>query len=192
MIRIAILGGGGWGTGLAVVLSQSRRPHEIRLWAREAAVVECIQRDHENKIYLPGVPLPESVSASTDLREILNGADILLGVVPSAHARSVFTQALPFVRPEAAIVSATKGLEPATHLRMSELIEQVFRCDFGRASPFSLAHPLPLKPPGASPPRLCWPRTIARSRLFSRKSSPAQHSASTRMMTSLAWSSPVR
>src|SRR5208337_3874031 len=89
MIRIAILGGGGWGTGLAVVLSQSRRPHEIRLWAREAAVVECIQRDHENKIYLPGVPLPESVSASTDLREILNGADILLGVVPSAHARSV-------------------------------------------------------------------------------------------------------
>ncbi|HKM79716.1 MAG TPA: NAD(P)H-dependent glycerol-3-phosphate dehydrogenase [Candidatus Acidoferrum sp.] len=130
MIRIAILGGGGWGTGLAVVLSQSRRPHEIRLWAREAAVVECIQRDHENKIYLPGVPLPESVSASTDLREILNGADILLGVVPSAHARSVFTQALPFVRPEAAIVSATKGLEPATHLRMSELIEQVFSMRF--------------------------------------------------------------
>jgi len=91
MTRIAILGGGGWGTGLAVVLSQSRRPHEIRLWAREAAIVESIQRDRENKTYLPGVSIPESVSASTDLREVLNDADILLGVMPSAHARSVFT-----------------------------------------------------------------------------------------------------
>src|SRR5208337_315662 len=97
---------------------------------REAAIVESIQRDHENKTYLPGVSIPESVSASTDLHEVLNDADILLGVVPSAHARSVFTQALPFVRPESAFISATKGLEPATHLRMSELIEQVFSMRF--------------------------------------------------------------
>jgi glycerol-3-phosphate dehydrogenase (NAD(P)+) len=130
MTRIAILGGGGWGTGLAVVLSQSRRPHDIRLWAREAAIVESIQRDHENKTYLPGVSIPESVSASNDLRDVLNDAGIILGVMPSAHARSVFTQALPFVRSEAAIVSATKGLEPATHLRVSELIEQVFSMRF--------------------------------------------------------------
>src|SRR5271157_6379762 len=120
MIRIAILGGGGWGTGLAVVLSQSRRPHEIRLWAREAAIVDSIRRDHENTIYLPGVLIPESIAASSDLGEVLQEADIVLGVVPSAHARAVFTQALPFIRPQAAIVSATKGLEPATNLRMSE------------------------------------------------------------------------
>lgn len=130
MTRIAILGGGGWGTGLAVVLSQSRRAHEIRLWVREEAIAESIQRNRENAVYLPGVAIPASVAASNDLGEVLQEADIILGVVPSAYARAVFTQALPLIRPEAAVVSATKGLEPATHLRMSEVIEQVFSLRF--------------------------------------------------------------
>jgi glycerol-3-phosphate dehydrogenase (NAD(P)+) len=130
MTKIAILGGGSWGTGLAVVLAHSRRPHEISLWVRKAEKAEAICNTHENKSYLPGVPVPVGVRATTDLQEVLHEAPIVIGVVPSAHARSVFTQALPHIWPEAVLVSATKGLEPATHLRMSEVIEQVFSLRF--------------------------------------------------------------
>lgn len=130
MSKIAILGGGSWGTGLSIVLGRSRRKVEIALWARESAVVESIRTNRENNVYLPGLVIPECVAASTDLHEVVERAHIVLGVVPSANAREVYTQALPYVSPEAAIVSATKGLEPATHLRMSEVIEQVFSLRF--------------------------------------------------------------
>ena len=130
MSRIAILGGGSWGTGLSVVLSRSRRRHEIFLWVREPAIAQSICSDRENKTYLPGIPIPTCVEASTDIGEVLRDAQIVLGVIPSAHAREVYTLALPFVSQEAIIVSATKGLEPATHLRISEVIEQVFSLRF--------------------------------------------------------------
>jgi len=130
MSRIAILGGGSWGTGLCVVLGHSRRKHEIRIWVREPSIAKSIQEDHENPTYLKGIPIPACVQASTNLSEVLEEAQIVLGVVPSAHARGVYLQALPFLSPEAAVVSATKGLEPATHLRMSEVIEQVFALRF--------------------------------------------------------------
>src|ERR1700690_2887956 len=130
MSKIAILGGGTWGTGLSIVLGRSRRKAEIALWARESAIVESIRKNRENNVYLPGMAIPDCVTASTDLNEGVDRAHIVLGVVPSANAREVFTQALPYISPEAAIVSAIKGLEPATHLRMSEVIEQVFSLRF--------------------------------------------------------------
>ncbi|MGB7847477.1 MAG: NAD(P)H-dependent glycerol-3-phosphate dehydrogenase [Candidatus Acidiferrum sp.] len=130
MSRIAILGGGSWGTGLSVVLGHGRRKHEIRIWAREPSIVEAIQESRENPTYLPGIPIPPCVQASSDLGEVLHGAQIVVGVVPSAHARSVYLQAVPHISAEMAIVSATKGLELATHLRMSEVIEQVFALKF--------------------------------------------------------------
>jgi glycerol-3-phosphate dehydrogenase (NAD(P)+) len=125
MSRIAILGGGSWGTGLSVVLGRSRRKHDIRIWVRESSIAKSIQEQRENTIYLPGISLPACVQASTQIGEVLDGSQIVLGVVPSAHARDVYTQALPHLMLESIIVSATKGLEPATHLRMSEVIEQV-------------------------------------------------------------------
>ena len=130
MSRITILGGGSWGTGLSVVLSRSRRKHEIRIWAREASIAQSIQEHHENPDNLQGVRLPENIQASSEMSEALRDAQIVLGVVPSAHAREVFTQALPYVSMDSAIVSATKGLEPATRLRMSEVVEQVFSLRF--------------------------------------------------------------
>jgi len=130
MSRIAILGGGSWGTGLSAVLGHSRRKHEIRMWVREPSIAKSIQENHENPTYLKGIPIPACVQASTDLREVLQEAQIVLGIVPSAHARGVYLQALPFLTPDTAIVSATKGLEPATHLRMSEVIGQVFALRF--------------------------------------------------------------
>ena len=96
MSRIAILGGGSWGTGLSVVLSRSRRRHEILLWVREPGIARSICSDRENKTYLPGIPIPTCVQASTDIGEVLRDAQIVLGVVPSAHAREVYTLALPF------------------------------------------------------------------------------------------------
>jgi glycerol-3-phosphate dehydrogenase (NAD(P)+) len=125
MSRIAILGGGSWGSGLSVVLAHSRRKHEIRIWVRESSIAQSIRDEHENKIYLPGIPLPTCVQASTEIGEALDGAQIVVGAAPSAHSREVYTQTLPHLSPDCIIVSATKGLEPATHLRMSEVIQQV-------------------------------------------------------------------
>ena len=125
MTRIAILGAGGWGTALAIVLSRSRKPHEISLWVHNAERAESIRRERENKTYLPGAKLPESVQVHIELETMLAGAQVIVGAVPSANGRAVYTAALPFVATGASFVSASKGLEPSTHLRMSEVIAQV-------------------------------------------------------------------
>jgi len=128
--RIAIVGGGSWGTGLAVVLSSSRRKHDIRLWVRDSSLARSIEQERENKKYLPGVSVPAGVRASTNLEQVLHEAQIVVGAVPSAHTRGIFALALPYVSRDAVFVSATKGLEPATHLRMSEVISQVVNARF--------------------------------------------------------------
>jgi glycerol-3-phosphate dehydrogenase (NAD(P)+) len=128
--RFAILGGGSWGTGLAVVLANSRRKHEIRLWVRDSSLADSIEREHENKKYLPGISVPACVKVSAKLEYVLHEAQIVVGAVPSAHTRGIFALALPHVPRDAFFVSATKGLEPATHLRMSEVISQVINARF--------------------------------------------------------------
>jgi glycerol-3-phosphate dehydrogenase (NAD(P)+) len=130
MTKIAILGGGGWGTALAIVLSRSRKPHEISLWVRNAELAESILRERENKMYLPGAKFPESVRIHPQLEPGLTGAQVIIGVMPSAHARGVYASALPFAAYGASFVSASKGLEPSTHLRMSEVITQVISRKF--------------------------------------------------------------
>lgn len=130
MTKIAILGGGSWGTALSVVLSHSRRIHEISLWVREPELAEMISNAHENKTYLPGIAIPTAVHSTTNLQEALRGAPIVISAIPSAHVRSVFTQAVPAIPPETVLVSATKGLEPTTHLRISEVLEQTFSLRF--------------------------------------------------------------
>jgi len=128
--RIAILGGGSWGTALAIVLSRSRRAHEICLWVREPEIVESIRQSQENTTFLPGYKLPNSLAVTQDLSESLRNATVIVGAIPSAYARSVYTSALPNIAPETVFVSATKGLEPDTHLRMSEIIAQVVSAKF--------------------------------------------------------------
>jgi glycerol-3-phosphate dehydrogenase (NAD(P)+) len=125
MRKIAILGGGGWGTALAIVFSRSRKPHEIALWVHNAELAEAIGRDRENSAYLPGVKLPESLLVHPQLNTVIAGASVIVGAMPSAHAREVYGAALPFLAVGASFVSASKGLEPSTHLRMSEVITQV-------------------------------------------------------------------
>jgi glycerol-3-phosphate dehydrogenase (NAD(P)+) len=124
MSHIAIIGAGAWGTGLAVVLGR-KGSHRVRLWAYEADVCASINRNHVNDRFLPGARLPDSVSASSDFSTVLDGAEIIVSVMPSQHCRALFAKMRPFIPPRALIVSATKGLEEGSLLRMTEVIQQV-------------------------------------------------------------------
>ncbi|PYT81541.1 MAG: glycerol-3-phosphate dehydrogenase [Acidobacteria bacterium] len=125
MTRIAILGAGSWGTALAVVLSRARKPHEISLWVHSRRLAEELQQKHENSTYLAGVRLPDGIRVTHDMPAALAAAQVVIGAVPSVHARAVYSEALPCVTPEMVFVSATKGLEPATHLRISLVLAQM-------------------------------------------------------------------
>jgi glycerol-3-phosphate dehydrogenase (NAD(P)+) len=120
--RIAILGAGSWGTALAVVLSRSPRPHEISLWARDAQLAQEIASKRENPKYLAGVGLPREIQVTHKLQDATRGASIVVGAMPSAHARNIYAAAAQGITRDAAVVSATKGLEPSTHARMSQII----------------------------------------------------------------------
>ncbi|HUJ96413.1 MAG TPA: NAD(P)H-dependent glycerol-3-phosphate dehydrogenase [Terriglobales bacterium] len=124
MSRIAIIGAGAWGTGLAIVLGR-KGTHEVWLWAREREVCESVATRRTNELFLPGQPIPSSVSVTSDLREALQNAEILVSVMPSQHCRALFEQMKPNLRPGIRIVSATKGIEEETLLRISEVITQV-------------------------------------------------------------------
>ena len=122
MTKIAILGGGSWGTALSIILSRSPRAHEISLWVHDRNVAESIGLDRENRVYLPGHPIPGSVRVIHEMSSALAGAEIVVGAMPSAHARAVYSAAGRDHMPGTIIVSATKGLEPATRERMSQVI----------------------------------------------------------------------
>jgi len=128
--RIAILGAGSWGTALAIVLSRTHKAQEVSLWVRDVALAESIQRDRENKFYLPGHKIPETVRVTHDAAAALESAEVILGAIPAAYARGVYGRALPHLLRGTPIVSATKGLEPATHARMSEVISQMVSPEF--------------------------------------------------------------
>src|SRR5216684_1289520 len=125
MKKIAILGAGGWGTALAIVLTRSRQPHKIYLWAHDPELAESLCRERENLTYLPGHKLPERIEVSNNIAATLDSAQIIVGAVPSAYARRVYGLAKPHWHREMIVVSATKGLEPITHARMSEVILDV-------------------------------------------------------------------
>jgi glycerol-3-phosphate dehydrogenase (NAD(P)+) len=122
--KVAILGGGSWGTALAIILSRSRRAHGISIWVHDAGLSESIRCSRENATYLPGHKLPAAVHVTHEMQDALANVNVVLGAMPSAHARAVYMQALPHLASNAILVSATKGLEPSTHLHMSEVIMQ--------------------------------------------------------------------
>ncbi|MGH9669354.1 MAG: NAD(P)H-dependent glycerol-3-phosphate dehydrogenase [Terriglobales bacterium] len=120
MSRMAIIGAGSWGTGLAIVLGRNRL-HQIRLWAFEKEVAEAIRSQRVNQTFLPGFPVPESVSVVTRMEQALEGAEIVVTAVPSQHCRSVYEQMPGSLYPKMLFVSATKGLESETASRMTEV-----------------------------------------------------------------------
>jgi len=126
MSEIAVIGAGAWGTGLAIVLGR-KGTHGVRLWAHEKEVCDSIAQLRENDLFLPGRRIPESVRAGNDLAATLAGANIVVSVMPSQHCRRLFEQMRPLLPAGTTIVSATKGLEESSLLRMTEVITSVLQ-----------------------------------------------------------------
>jgi glycerol-3-phosphate dehydrogenase (NAD(P)+) len=120
-MKIAVIGAGAWGTGLAIVLGRTGT-HQVRLWSHESEVRESIVAARENARFLPGCRVPETVSVSGSLGDVLADAEIVLSAMPSQHCRALFQQMSAFARAEMLFVSATKGLEENSLLRMTEVI----------------------------------------------------------------------
>ena len=130
MSDIAVIGGGAWGTGIAIVLGR-KGTHNVRLWAHETDVCESIAQKRVNERFLPGRHIPDSVTATNDLAAALRGAQIVVSVMPSQHCRTLFERMRPLIKPQTLVVSATKGLEEGSLQRMTEVITQVLRRDDG-------------------------------------------------------------
>lgn len=124
MSRIAVIGAGAWGTALAIVAGRPGK-HEVRLWAYEKEVRASLEQSHINAMFLPGCPVPECVRPTNDLKEALAGAEIVVSVMPSHHCRRTFEHMAQWLLPQMLFVSATKGIENDTLLRMSEVIHEV-------------------------------------------------------------------
>lgn len=120
MKRVAVVGTGGWGTALACLLAE--QGNEVRLWGRTAAVVEEMAEVRENRLYLPGVRLPDTVILETDLRAAVRDAEVVALIVPAQAMRAVASAVAPHLEARPLLVSGAKGLEQKTHLRMSEVI----------------------------------------------------------------------
>ncbi len=119
MLKVALLGGGSWGTTVASVVSRNA---PITLWARDAATVDDINANHCNSRYLPGIRLPEALSATADLGASVSSADVVIMGIPSSNFRAVLGDVAQHIRPWVPVISLTKGLELDTGKRMSEVI----------------------------------------------------------------------
>lgn len=117
---IGVLGAGSWGTALAVHLA--RTGHDVRLWARDPALAAAMSSGRDNATYLPGIPLPAALQPTNDLAQAVHGATFVVMAVPSHGLRDVARAASPYVPPACTIVSAVKGLEEGSLLRMSEVL----------------------------------------------------------------------
>lgn len=123
MRRLAVVGGGSWGTALAIVLAP--RFPEVRLWVYEADLAERMAHTRVNDVFLPGFKLPPNVAPVAALPACLEGADVVLSVTPSDHVRRLYSEMLPYLSPGMLFVSATKGIEQGSLKRMSEVIAEV-------------------------------------------------------------------
>ncbi|MBW2371750.1 MAG: NAD(P)H-dependent glycerol-3-phosphate dehydrogenase [Deltaproteobacteria bacterium] len=120
-LRVAVLGGGSFGTTVASLASRNA---PTVLWARRADLIDEINREHRNERYLPGYALPETLRATASLEEAVRDADVVIMGVPSHGFRAVLEEVRGHIRPWVPLVSLAKGLEQDTHLRMTEVIQE--------------------------------------------------------------------
>jgi glycerol-3-phosphate dehydrogenase (NAD(P)+) len=123
--KIAIIGGGGWGTALSILLGNEvlrGREKDIRLWIRRDELAQKVAYERVNPEYLPNVEIPTIVKISSSIKEIVSDAEIVIIVVPSQHLRNIAHELKPFLKNGAIVCSASKGIELGTFKRMSEVI----------------------------------------------------------------------
>lgn len=123
MARATVLGAGAWGTALAKVLADKGMP--TTLWSHHADHAAKLNETHVNERFLPGAPLPDTLVATADLKAALEGAELLVVVVPSHALREVLQKARPHIPPETLLCSATKGIENDSLMLMSEVMHDV-------------------------------------------------------------------
>jgi glycerol-3-phosphate dehydrogenase (NAD(P)+) len=151
MTRVAVLGTGSWGTAFSMVLADAGA--DVVLWGRRQEVVDAIAATHENPDYLPGIPLPETVTATSDAAEALRGAEVVVLAVPSQTLRGNLSTWTPDLPPDCVLVSLMKGIELGTTRRMSEVIAEVTGAGPERIAVVSgpnLAKEIALRQPAAS------------------------------------------
>ena len=123
MTRIAVVGGGAWGTALADLLA--RKGEQVTLWAREPEVVESVNQRHVNDMFLPGAPLAPTLGAARDIRAVVRDADVIVSAAPSHAVRPVMTQVAGSLKGKPLVVSASKGLDPEKLERPSAVLSEV-------------------------------------------------------------------
>lgn len=135
MLKVAVMGAGSWGTTLAKVFADAG--NEVRLWARRAELAEAINTRHENPDYLPDLPLPESIVATTEPEQALSDAAIVIFGVPSQTLRKNLEKWAPLLPEDATLVSISKGVEKDSLKLMSEVIADAAGVDASRIAALS-------------------------------------------------------
>ncbi|GIM83137.1 NAD(P)H-dependent glycerol-3-phosphate dehydrogenase [Salinispora arenicola] len=123
--HVAVLGAGSWGTAFAKILADAGR--DVTLWARREAVAASMKAERRNPEYLPGLVLPDRVTATGDAQEAITGAEVVVLAVPSQTLRGNLTGWIPHLHPDATLVSLMKGIELGTTKRMSEVVMETAR-----------------------------------------------------------------
>ena len=119
---VTILGAGSWGTALGIVLADNG--HEVKLWGHESEHVNEINREQANVRYLPDVKLPAAIKAYYDLEEALAGSDVIVFAVPTKAIREVARKVKGICKEKVTIVHVSKGIEPDSLMRISEMLEE--------------------------------------------------------------------
>ncbi len=119
-MRIAVLGAGSWGTTLAILLSN--KSHQVALWSFRESEAELIRTTGENAAFLPGVRVPEAVEVGSDLEAAVEGAEMIVGAVPSQYLRNVVSRLAEFPLERTVVVNVAKGIENGTLMTMSEML----------------------------------------------------------------------
>ncbi|WLR53109.1 NAD(P)H-dependent glycerol-3-phosphate dehydrogenase [Bacillus tianshenii] len=131
MAEISVFGAGSWGTALAMVLAQNG--HTVRLWSHRKDQADEINEKHTNEKYLPGVSLPASIIGYSSIEECLQGVETVLMVVPTKAMREVLQKMKSHLKEPLTIVHASKGIEPETYKRVSEVIEEEIPEEYRKA-----------------------------------------------------------
>lgn len=122
MKKVAVIGSGSWGTALAVMLQ--KHGHDVVIWSRRQDAVEEMQREQENRRYLPGVMLPEGLNFTTDREKAVKDAEIIILSVPSKAVRETAMDFAPYFTPNQVLVNVAKGLEESSLKRLSQVIQE--------------------------------------------------------------------
>jgi len=122
MGKCAVIGAGSWGTALAMVLADN--DHEVRLWGHREDQIQEINTHHTNAKYLPGVELPAAIMGYSDIEAALKGINLIILAVPTKAVREVLNKMVPFFTSKVLICHVSKGIEPDTLKRISEMIAE--------------------------------------------------------------------